>query len=120
MEKTITIDDKKIRVKSTGGTARRYRNQFGKDLISDMMKLYPIYQLQEKGIDFDSLDIEVLQHLDFGIFENFLWAVAKTADDSIADPDSWFDEFDEMPIMDILPEIHDLMEKSMEISKKKY
>lgn len=119
MEKTITIDGKQIRLKSTGGTARRYRNQFGNDFFGDFMKLHPVVELYEKGIDTNNLDYETLQHLNFEVFENFLWALAKTADDSIADPDFWFDEFDEMPIMDILPQIQDLMNKSLETSKKK-
>src|SRR5690625_5827270 len=109
MEKTLTIDGKQVKFKSTAGTTRRYRNQFGKDLFADMIKMYPIMQLQEKGIDTNELDYEALQHLDFGVFENIMWALAKTADDSIPDPDTWFDEFDEFPIMDILPEVQSLI-----------
>ena len=119
MEKSLTIDGKQVRFKSTAGTLRRYRNQFRKDFFADVMKLYPLMQLQEKGIDINNLDYQTLQNLDFSVFENIMWALAKTADDSIPDPDTWFDQFDEFPIMDVLPGVQDLIEKSLQSIKKK-
>lgn len=119
MEKTLIIDGKEVRLKSTAGTLRRYRNQFNKDFFADIMKMYPLMQLQAKGIDTNNLDYQTLQHIDFSVFENIMWALAKTADNSIPDPDTWFDSFEEFPVMEILPEIQGLIEKSLQGTKKK-
>jgi|SRR5690625_1705899 len=119
VEKSLTIDGKQVRFKSTGGTLRRYRNQFGRDFFADVMKMFPLMQAMEKGIDTNNLDYQSLQSLDFEVFENIMWTLAKTADDSIPDPDTWFDSFDTFPVMDILPEVQGLISKSLEGVKKK-
>lgn len=119
MEKTLTIDGKKVTFKSTAGTLRRYRNQFGRDFFADIVKMMPLMQLYESGIDTNKLDYSILKQLDFSVFENIMWALAKTADKSIPDPDEWFDSFDEFPIMEILPEIQDLITSSIQTVKKK-
>lgn len=119
VEKTLTIDGKKVTFKSTAGTLRRYRNQFGRDFFADIVKMMPLMQLYESGIDTNELDYSILKQLDFSVFENITWALAKTADKSIPDPDEWFDSFDEFPIMEILPEIQDLITSSIQTVKKK-
>ena len=119
VEKTLTIDGKKVTFKSTAGTLRRYRNQFGRDFFADIVKMMPLMQLYENGIDTNELDYSILKQLDFSVFENIMWALAKTADKSIPDPDEWFDSFDEFPIMEILPEIQDLITSSIQTVKKK-
>jgi len=118
LEKTLTIDEKQVKFKSTGGTARRYRNQFGSDLFADLMKMAPLMELQQKGLSTDDLDRETLQVIDFSVFENIAWSLAKTADPEIPDPDTWFDSFDTFPIMDIFPELQELIEKSLQTKKK--
>lgn len=119
VEKMLTIDGKKVTFKSTAGTLRRYRNQFGRDFFADIVKMMPLMQLYENGIDTNELDYSILKQLDFSVFENIMWALAKTADKSIPDPDEWFDSFDEFPIMEILPEIQDLITSSIKTVKKK-
>ncbi len=118
MEKTITIHEKQVKFKSTAGTVRRYRNQFGKDFFADIVKMYPLMQLKEKGLDTNNMDYEALQHLDFSVFENIMWALAKTADNNISDPDTWFDGFETFPIMEVLPEVQELIRHSLEGKKK--
>ncbi len=39
MERTITIDGKQVRLKSTAATVKRYKAQFRRDLFADMLKL---------------------------------------------------------------------------------
>ena len=39
MEKTIEIDGKKVKLKSTAGTPKRYKAQFRKDYFSELLKL---------------------------------------------------------------------------------
>jgi hypothetical protein len=118
MEKTLTIDGKQVTFKSTAGTVRRYRNQFGNDFFADIVKMYPLMKTLSSGVDLDKMKPEELKQLDFSAFENICWALAKTADNTIKDPDTWFDGFDTFPIADILPEIQELIFHSLQGKKK--
>lgn len=118
MEKTLTIDGKKVTFKSTAGTVRRYRNQFGHDFFADIAKLFPLMKALQSGTDIEKMSYEELKHLDFSSFENICWALCKTANDSINDPDAWFDEFESFPVMEILPKIQDLIYHSLQGKKK--
>ena len=106
MEKTLNIDGKDIRFKSTAGTLMRYRMNFGRDLIKDIAKLEKRYKSVESGEDeFEIYDLEM--------FEKIAWAMAKTANNDIADIENWLDEFESFSIMVILPEIMDLLIANM-------
>lgn len=113
MEKVIEIGGKEIKMKSTAGTMMRYRNNFNRDFIKDLISLQT--KLQEKaeaGTQFEALDLD--------IFEKIAWCMAKTADDSIPDIERWLDEFDTFDIMQVLPELMNLLVANMEqINAKK-
>jgi hypothetical protein len=115
MEKTITIDGKKVRFKSTGATPLRYKSQFGRDYFKEILKLSPLESLQNKK----NLTTEDLDILDFEVFYNISWILAKTADPTIPEPVEWLEQFDEFPIVEIVPELQDLMISSFKSSKKK-
>lgn len=115
MEKTIEIDGKKIRFKSNGATPLRYKAQFGKDYFKEIIKLAPLQKLNgKKGIS-----PEELAALDFEVFYNISWIMAKTADPSIPEPLEWLDQFDEFPMADVIPQLQDLMISSFRTTKKK-
>jgi hypothetical protein len=116
MEKTIEIDGKKVRFKTNGATPLRYKAQFGKDYFKEILKLAPLQKLQgsEKGIS-----PEDLQHLDFEVFYNISWIMAKTADPTIPEPLEWLEQFDEYPMADVIPQLQDLMMASFQTTKKK-
>lgn len=106
MEKTLNIDGKDVRFKSTAGTLMRYRMNFGRDLIKDIAKLEKRYKSVENGEDeFEIYDLEM--------FEKIAWAMAKTADNNIKDIENWLDDFESFSIMVILPEIMDLLIANM-------
>lgn len=115
MEKMITIDGKQINFKTTGATPMRYKAQFGRDYFKEILKMSPLVKMANKK-DITAQDLEVL---DFEIFYNIAWIMAKTADPSIPDPIAWLDQFDEFPIIDIFPELQDLMGSTLQTSKKK-
>ncbi len=119
MEKTIEIDGKKVKLKSTAGTPKRYKAQFRKDYFSELLKLSKLMAGNE-GEEFDlaKIDYSELDYLDFEVFYNFIWVLAKTADKNIGDPLDWLDEFDSMPLAEIFPEIIDLLESSISTKKK--
>jgi hypothetical protein len=113
LEKTLTIDGKPVQFKSTGGTPLRYKAQFGKDYLADIMKLDSLGKLDTKNLK--SKDLE---KIDFEVFYNIAWTLAKTADKTIKDPLSWLDEFEVFPLMDILPELTDLITSTIQGKKK--
>lgn|SRR5690625_293420 len=117
MEKTLEIDGRNVKFKSTAATALRYKAQFGSDFFLDLLKMKPILDAVEKDLDFDELDYDTLKHLDFELFYRIIWVLAKTADKTIPEPIEWLDTFSEFPINEILPELQDLISKSFQGKK---
>jgi len=111
MEKTIVIDGKHVSFKSTGATPLRYKAQFGNDFFAEIMKLDGMTKVDAEG----KTDIS---EIDFEVFYNLAWVLAKTADSSIKDPLTWLDTFDEFPIVEILPELQDLIFATLQGKKK--
>lgn len=101
MEKILNIDGRQVKFKSTGAFLLRYKAQFGRDAMKD------IYKLSE-AVGEDN-EIKNIEALDLEVFYDLVWTLAKTADKSIGPPLEWLDGFDEFPLMDILPEVTDLI-----------
>ncbi|MEK3814255.1 hypothetical protein [Bacillus sp. FSL K6-1284] len=118
MEKTLTIDGRQVRFKSTAATVLRYKAQFGRDFFADLLKMAPLTKLQEQGVTTENMNLEVMNFIDFEVLYNIAWVLAKTADKTIAEPVEWLDTFDEFPLMDILPELQELIEKALGTKKK--
>ncbi|PEQ03692.1 hypothetical protein [Bacillus toyonensis] len=120
MEKTISIDGKQVKLKSTAATVKRYKAQFRRNLFADMMGLGAISTLtspdgSQQPIDTSNLD---LSKVDFELVYDLTWLFAKTADPSIPDPMTWLDKFEEFPIEEIMPDIMELVQVTMGAKKK--
>ena len=113
MEKIISIGGKDIKLKSTAGTMMRYRNNFNRDFIKDLIKLQQsLTNKLDNDVEFNALDLDM--------FEKIAWCMAKTADDNIPDIEHWLDEFDTFDIMQVLPQIMELLTANMaQINDKK-
>lgn len=116
MEKTIVIDGKEVRFKSTGGSAIRYKAQFGRDFFADVAKLSSLDKLTK--IDDKDFKPEDLEGVDFTFFYNIAWVFAKTADNTVQDQLTWLDSFEEFPIMNIIPDIQELITSTLKTKKK--
>jgi hypothetical protein len=116
MEKTITISGTKVRFKTNGAIPLRYKVQFGKDYFKEIFKMLPIAQMNKKE---DELQPEDLEHIDFEVFYNMAWIMAKTADPTIPEPLEWLGQFDEFPIAEIFPDLQELMMATLQSTKKK-
>lgn len=117
MEKTILIDGKQVRFKTNGAIPLRYKAQFGKDYFKEILKMAPLAKLGGKK----DLLPEDLEALDFDIFFNIAWIMAKTADSTIPTPLEWLESFDEFPLIEIFPDLQELMIASLQgnATKKK-
>lgn len=118
MEKTITIDGKEIRFKSTGATALRYKAQFKKDYFAEILKMASLQKIDLSG-DWSNIDPKDLDVMDFEVFYNIAYSFAKTADSSLPDPLTWLDQFESFPILEIIPTLQDMITSSLQSSKKK-
>lgn len=116
MEKTIIIDGKEVKMKSSAAVPRMYRKQFGRDIFKDMMKLKK--DVDKKKNRNREIPIESLE-----MFENVAYVMAKHADwknvpNNIME---WMEGFETFSIYEVLPEIMslwDLNNKKLEDPKK--
>lgn len=104
MEKTLTIDGRAINFKCTGGTLMRYRNQFGSEFFADLASLSTAKKDPSK--------------INFSVIENMTWVLAKTADPTIPDPQTWYDSFDEIDIFEVWGELSELVSKAVKTLTK--
>lgn len=115
MEKIINIDGRDVKFKSSAAFLLRYKMQFHRDGLRDLIKL-------QGAINPDTKEIDNLQALDLDVFYNMTWVLAKVANPQIPPPLEWLDTFSEFPLMDIIPEVLDLMmlclQSSVESKKK--
>ena len=109
MEANIKIADKLVALKTTGATLLRYKMQFGKDLLTELIKLEDAYKKGEFRIG----------EIDFEFFFNILWIMAKTANPEIKSLVEWLDDFDDFPILEILPNVIEMLSNLIGIAKKK-
>lgn len=116
MEKTIEISGKQVTFKSSGAIPKRYKMQFQRDFFKDLLGM------GVANVKFDKLSedkkLEAIRKIDFDLFYDIAWTLAKTADSSIPDPLTWLDGFETFPIIDILPQIQDMLTASITSKKK--
>lgn len=105
MEKILTIDGRQVKFKSTGAFLLRYKAQFGRDALQDILRIQSAIDNKGRIKNIDTLDLEV--------FYNLIWTLAKTADPSIPPPLEWLDTFGEFPLAEIVPEVIDLIFSSL-------
>jgi hypothetical protein len=113
MEKTIWIDGKHVRFKSTGATPIRYEMEFNRNYFQDIGSLAGISP--EKGKEADP---KILQEVDLKLFYRIAWVFAKGADPSIPKLVDWLDQFEDFALEDIATELQDLLMSSLRSKKK--
>lgn len=118
MEKTLVIDGKKVKFKSNGATPLRYKAQFGKDYLQEILKMSKLTEISKKNKK-NEIDEKYLEVVDFEVFYNIAWIMAKTADPTIPDHIEWLSSFEEFPIVEIFPDLQELMTATLMTTKKK-
>lgn len=116
MEKTVLIEGKEVKLKSSAALPRIYRVKFGRDLFSDFYKI----QKDAKKED----DQSVLPASMMEIFENIVYLMAKHADPSQPDTiEEWLEQFSNaFSVYKILPDVMEMWteeNKQTVIAKKK-
>ena len=114
MEKTIYIDEKQVKLKSTAALPKRYKAQFGRDYFADLMKVAKVFgKGTKRNFGIQDISFASLDHMDMEVFYDIIWTMAKTADRTIPDG------FEVFPLNEIMGEVKDLLTDTMPTSKKK-
>lgn len=113
MEKTINIAGIDVNFKTSGAIPKRYKMQFGRDFFKDLLAL------GVSKIEGDDIDAETMASINLDTFFDIAWTMAKTADPKIPDPMTWLDGFESFPILEILPELQDMISATISTTKKK-
>jgi len=139
MEKIIRIDEKhEIKLNNNVWWLMTYKSQFGHDIVPDLMPLLSTVMntaVTLAGVvDKDSTVQDTLKRIDTndltdalielaGLqltdFINIVWAMAKTADESIDEPNKWVRQFDAFPLDVLVPEAGELIVRGM-VSEKNW
>ncbi|MCQ2009263.1 hypothetical protein NOM01_04545 [Sporolactobacillus sp. STSJ-5] len=115
MEKTITVSGKQVRLKTSGAFPLRFKAQFHKDYFKELTKLVPLLDVYEKVNKSKSKKselqgaVDAIDLLDFDLLYNIVWTMAKTADPKIPEPFEWLDQFESFPIIDVLPQVQEML-----------
>lgn len=139
MEKTIKLGEKDVKLNNSVGWALIYRDQFGHDVIPTLMPLLVSTLdvigglITEAGIGSGSVEVKDLANvigsdayvdavvhlsaLELVELMNITWAMAKNADDTISDPDTWIKSLDAFPLDEVAPALFELIAKSFMSSK---
>lgn len=137
MQKTITLDDgKTLTLDNSLYWLYAYRSQFQVDItkvlvpiINGIIELYAeVVELSEGEADFFEVVKKIpptdlqnavieLSGLELVDIVNIIWALAKCADPSTPDPETWARGFDSFPLDVILPETFRLVASGLVTSK---
>ena len=111
MEKTIKIDGRDVTFKSTGALPKRYKMQFQRDFFTDLISM-------EGAVSKKDASTNDIRKINFDVFYDIAWTLAKTADNAIPDPLTWLDGFETFPIIEIMPELQDMLSATIATKKK--
>lgn len=104
IEKTVIINNKEVKLKSSAMIPRLYRIKFKCDIFKDLAKLEKSFKANEQSFEIEDLEI----------FENVVYIMEYHANKNIPLMiDEWLDEFEMFSIYDILPEILEVTYKQM-------
>lgn len=116
-----------VTFKATGGLAYRYKAQFGREYLEDAALIensvadVPTPKKTATKKEQEEYANKIAYRLTANSLEliyNILWCMAKAADSSIPDPQTWLDSFDEFPVYDIWDELQDIMNFNLSIAPK--
>ncbi len=128
MKKNIKIDSKtSITVSSNVNWLYIYRDQFGRDIVPALIPVLNAgldliigsVEQQSGGLKGENIRDAIFEIAGFEMTDllNIIWAMAKNADDNIADPREWYGQFDKFPMDAVLLEVLLVLVDSMVSSK---
>lgn len=135
MKKTIKLyKDCELTLSNNAGWLYEYRDQFGHDIVPDIMPIISaiLKAMKELSTQSGKPVTEVIKNLDGDVVEdtlielaglqsvdliNIVWAMAKCADDEIDEPRKWIRQFETFPLDVIVPKVWTLVLEGFVSSK---
>lgn len=131
MIKSVKVNDNvELLLSNNIGWAMEYRDQFGHDIVPDILPVVSaiaslVGEANLKKFDIKKIDRDVLQDalinlagVQFVDFLNLVWAMNKTADDKTPLPKKWAAQFEDGFYLDVVaPEVFDLLLSGLVSSK---
>lgn len=135
MKKTIKLyKDCELTLSNNAGWLYEYRDQFGHDIVPDIMPIISaiLKAMKELSTQSGKPVTEVIKSLDEDVIEdtlielaglqsvdliNIVWAMAKCADDEIDEPRKWIRQFETFPLDVIVPKVWTLVLEGFVSSK---
>ena len=110
IERTIQIDGKDVRLKSSGMLPRIYWAKFGRDLFKDFNDLKDDYgkntkETEEETEEKTDSSMSAISVNNLQVFENIAYAMAWHADPSVPDIEEWLEQFNIFSIYEVMPVI---------------
>lgn len=119
MDKTIIIDGRQVTFRKTGGTAMRYKRQFGRELNSDLSAIYMMLPSVEKQLKTDKTAAAVaFLGIETEWMYDILFIMAQQANPEIKNEIEWLDSFDNINIWEVFFELLPMLQKEQEVSPK--
>ena len=126
MVKSVKVNDnQEIELSNNVGWAYEYREQFGHDIVPDLLPILSAIISLLGDADLSKLDIKKISKiikmdtvqdaliqltgLQFVDFLNLVWALNKTADEKIPLPKKWVKQFDSFELDIVAPEVFNLL-----------
>ncbi|GAB2025811.1 hypothetical protein OfM1_18830 [Lactovum odontotermitis] len=116
MLKTVTVGNREIKLQSSGATPIYYSNEFKRDFFKDFGVVIK-FAMDAQGLEDITAAISLFDSGAILRFMDFAYIYAKNADHSIPDEETWLDEFETFPILDILEPMVELMMASLTVKK---
>lgn len=121
MEKTLTIDGRKITFKKSGATMLRYRRQTGREFYSDLSAFLSSVDVEnvEKSKVSAKQASELLQNFQIDYMYDMLHVMAREFDKNIpSDLLDWLEEFNEFPVIQIFIELIPMLMSELSVTAK--
>ncbi len=127
IEKEITLEGRKAKLRSSALIPKLYRAYFGHDMVKDMRQLAKSYKVL-KDLPEDATDEErenaQMSVLDLEIFERVSWLMLKHAGEDVkSTPEEWLEDLDGIfSVYEILPVVLELWaanNKTTSVPRKK-
>lgn len=140
MEKIIKIDGKDVRLDNNLGWTMEYRDQFGRDVVSEHLPMLATIAelfatvLGNTGKKSGLTPADILEAIEGQTVEimlplsqaeimttlvNVTWAMAKAADESIEPPKQWAKQFDSFYVDEIAPVVYEMAVSGLVSSKNR-
>lgn len=137
MRRTVELGEHSVELNSSAGWLYIYRNNFGRDILPDIMPMLQglltivvefLKESEDGVITIDNLvnfaDEETIDNLAATLSGletitvlNIFWSMAKNADKTIPNPEEFFGEFDCLALDVMIPEMLELVVQSSVSSK---